>query len=120
MPARSRSWRWRETTEKSTEQHSATSVTEQARPHLARHARRAARVGSQRALKRSVLRRWSMGPQQAAACLGEEGLRARACLCVRTCVIMQILDRSVGGSRGALSGDQLPPLGVVPLVELAA
>jgi hypothetical protein len=43
--------RWRETTEKSTEQHSATSLTEQPRPHFAMHASKESRVGSESALK---------------------------------------------------------------------
>lgn len=69
-PAFSNRLRCRETTEKSTEQHSATSVTEHGRPHFVRQASSLMRVGSHSALNSSGSSSSSTGPQHFAACLG--------------------------------------------------
>lgn len=59
------------TIEKSIEQHSATSVTEQGLPHLSRHDSRRARVGSASALSMSGSRSRSRRARLRAACFGE-------------------------------------------------
>jgi len=84
-PAFSSRARCRETTEKSTWQQSATSVTEHGRLHLTRQVSSLVRVGSLSALNKLGSSKSSTARQQAAACLGDMGLR------VRTCVIMQVL-----------------------------
>jgi len=84
IPDRSRSDKCRETTEKSTEQQSATSLTEQARPHLAMQPSSFNRVGSHSPLNKSASSRSSMGAQHAAAALGVAGRR------LLICVIMQV------------------------------
>jgi len=74
-PARAIVPRWRATIEKSIEQHSATSVTEQGRPHLSRHESNFARVGSARALSSSGSSSRSSRARLRAACLGEDAPR---------------------------------------------
>lgn len=69
-PARARWLRWRATTEKSTEQHSAISLTEHGREHLSRQANSLQRVGSARALKRSGSSARSTSDSTSPACLG--------------------------------------------------
>lgn len=71
--------------EKSTEQHSATSVTEQGRPHLSRHDNSRARVGSASALRISGSSSRSNRARRRTACfgLGEE--------CWNADVMMQVL-----------------------------
>ena len=89
-PARSSVCRCRETTEKSTEQHSATSVTVHALPHLIRHPSSRARVGSHNALKSSGSNRSSSGPPHVAACFGVIARLGATAFRVRTCVMMQV------------------------------
>ncbi len=73
------SWaRCRATTEKSTEQHSATSLTEHGRPHLIKHAKRAARVGSESDLNRSVSSVESIAARRRRAALGVFGFEGDA------------------------------------------
>jgi len=104
-PARASNARCRETTEKSTPHHSATSPTEHPRAHVAKHANSRARVGSAKALKSSGSSSTSSGPPRRPACLGFAGGRPEAAVappaafrpgaargrCVRICVMMQVL-----------------------------
>jgi hypothetical protein len=64
----------RDTTERSTEQHSATSVTPHGRAHFDKHASNFSRVGSASARNNSASSRRSISPGRAAAAFGLAGL----------------------------------------------
>lgn len=83
-PARAIRERWRATVEKSTEQHSATSVTEHALPHFSKHDSNLARVGSASALSKSGSSSVSSRARRRNACFGV------GFFCLLTCVIMQV------------------------------
>lgn len=107
-PARASACRWRETTERSTSQHSATSPTRHARPHFMRQARSLTRVGSPSALKSAGSRSPSTGRRHEAAARGVAGVRARRADCLRSCTMMQVYPDASGGVGGPPVRRQVP------------
>jgi hypothetical protein len=81
-PACSSTRKCRETTDKSTRQHAAISVTLHALAHFARHASSASRVGSPSARNKSADIAASMGPFTRAASRGVLGGFCRFVVCI--------------------------------------